>query len=342
MTRDFAFIQTSPDAVFVGWGPFEQLPFRRPDVPSFFVTDFFLDEARPWQHPAEWEEMPIAELASRFPAGAPEIEWRSTSDFRVLFESARSSIERGDFKKIVPVVFESGSLRNDPWHQFLSRLSELPRGLWAYGWSFGGRNLAGATPEVLFQTHGRGYTTMALAGTRPLVRAEELLRDRKELREHRFVVDDIARRLAPFGNVEIGALGILRLPAIAHLITPIFFVESSDDRMTFSEMVRRLHPTAALGVSPRNEAGERWLRESDRIAPRGAFGAPFGLELGDHFSLALVGIRNAEWEGGHIRVGSGAGLLAESVLEQEMDELRQKRDQVRALFGIRTAVEALT
>ena len=52
---------------------------------------------------------------------------------------------------------------------------------------------------------------MALAGTRPMTRSDELLRSPKELREHRFVVDDIARRLAPFGNVEIGALGIMTL-----------------------------------------------------------------------------------------------------------------------------------
>jgi isochorismate synthase EntC len=342
MTRDFAFIQIAAGRIFVGWGPFEQLPFRRPGVPAFFVTDFFLDEARPWRHPSRWEEMSIPELASRFEPQTIEVNWTSTSDFRTFFDSARTSIERGEFKKIVPVVFDSGSLRNDPWNHFLEHLDELPRGLWAYGWSLGGRNVAGATPEVLFQTHGRGYSTMALAGTRPLPRAEELLRDRKELREHRFVVDDIARRLAPFGNIEIGALGIMRLPGISHLITPIFFAESGDDRMTFSEMIRRLHPTAALGVWPRNEAGERWLRESDRLAPRGAFGAPFGLELDDHFALALVGIRNAEWSVDGMRIGSGAGLLAESGFEQELDELRQKREQVKALFGIRTAVESLT
>src|SRR5437764_15356977 len=61
--RDFAFIQTAPRRVFVGWGPFEQLPFRRPDRPAFYVTDFFLDDPHPWRHPAEWEEMSVEEFA---------------------------------------------------------------------------------------------------------------------------------------------------------------------------------------------------------------------------------------------------------------------------------------
>ncbi len=344
MSRDFAFVQTALGRVFVGWGPFEQLPFRRPDRPAFFVSDFFLDEPRPWLHPSEWEEITIERLASRFdPAGRAEVEWKRANNdaFTSLFSSAVNGIESGDFKKIVPIAFEHGRFTGKPIH-LVSRLASLPQGLWAYGFSFGESGVIGATPEILFQSHGRGYRTMALAGTRPLARAPELLTNGKEMREHRFVVDDIAKRLAPFGNVEIGALGIMSLPGIAHLITPIFFMESGGDRMSFAEMVRRLHPTAALGVSPRTEAGERWLREADRGVQRRFFGAPIGLEREDHFAISLVAIRNIEWEGEWLRIGSGAGVIAESTLEQEIEELQYKRDQVKALFGLRTTVEAWT
>ena len=213
----------------------------------------------------------------------------------------------------------------------------LPPGMWAYGYSYQNHGMAGATPEMLFQAEARGYRTMALAGTRPVTRADELLRDPKELLEHRMVVDDIVRRLAPFGNIEVGPLGTLRLPKIAHLMTPIFFAESTPEKMSFSEMVRRLHPTAALGASPRNEAAERWLREADRGVKRRTFGAPFGLEREDRSALALVAIRNVQWQGEHVRVGSGAGLIAESRLDRELDELREKREQVKALFGLETA-----
>jgi menaquinone-specific isochorismate synthase len=344
MSRDFAFIQTTSGRVFVGWGPFEQLPFRRPDRPAFFVTDFFLDEPRPWLHPAEWEEMPIETLAMRLDEEAPaEAEWKAASRdaFASSFASAQNGIARNDFKKIVPIAFEHARFVGNP-AGFVSRLTSLPQGLWAYGVSSGTSGVIGATPEVLFQSHGRGYRTMALAGTRPISRAHELLTSTKEMREHRFVVDDIARRLAPFGNVEIGALGIMNLPSIAHLITPIFFMESGDERMSFAEMIRRLHPTAALGVSPRTEAGERWLREADRGVQRRFFGAPFGLEREDHFAIALVGIRNIEWEGEWLRVGAGAGVIAESTFELEAEELQHKRDQVKALFGLRASIEAWT
>jgi menaquinone-specific isochorismate synthase len=349
VARDFAFIQTAPGRVFVGWGPFEQSPMRRPSRPAFFIADFFLDDPHPWRHPASWEELSVEEFASRFDddGGAPRVEWDplSIDDFIPFFNAAQEDMRRGDFKKIVPVIFENGRLaRGDYWRYFLSRLASLPERLWAYGYAYQGHGLIGATPELLFRSDPfgsaqGGYATMALAGTRPAARAEEMLSDAKELREHRFVVDDIVRRLAPFGNIEIGPLGILRMPSLAHLATPIRFEESGADRMSFFEMIRRLHPTAALGVWPRTEAGERWLREADRGVKRRTFGAPFGLEREDHSALALVAIRNLQLSGDRVRVGSGAGLLPESRLEREFDELREKREQVKALFGVASRVE---
>jgi len=345
--RDFAFVQTAPGRLFVGWGPFEQLPFRRPERPAFYVTDFFLDDPHPWRHPAEWAEMGTEELVAQLRGHAvtrPEIEWDSPSvdEFAPVFHSAQEAMQRGDFTKIVPVVFEHGVLRNDGLlAHLIAQLTTLPPGLWAYGYAYKTHGMIGASPEMLFQAEARAYRTMALAGTREVTRAEELFTDAKERREHRLVVDDIVRRLAPFGNIEVGPLGLLRLPAIAHLITPIFFAENGgSEKMSFAEMVRRLHPTAALGVSPRTQAGERWLREADRGVKRRTFGAPFGVEREDRSALALVAIRNVQWQQDRVRVGSGAGLLPESRLEREFEEMRQKRDQVKALFGIESVAWA--
>src|SRR5712691_7091804 len=113
---DFAFIQTAPGRIFVGYGPFEQLPFRRPERPAFFITDFFLDEARPWRHPDRWEEISIDEFADRLGAGVtPQIEWHAADEaaFAALFESAERGIASGDFQKIVPVIFERGMVTTE-------------------------------------------------------------------------------------------------------------------------------------------------------------------------------------------------------------------------------------
>src|SRR6185436_6206174 len=153
--RDFAFIQTAPARVFIGWGPFEQLPFRRPDRPAFFVSDFFLDDPHPWRHPAAWEEIALDELAARFPdTEPPRVAWEppASEEFARTFASARAAFDRGDFKKIVPIVFENGRLgRADYWRWFFERLSMLPDGMWAYGYSYQNHGMTGATPEMLFQ-----------------------------------------------------------------------------------------------------------------------------------------------------------------------------------------------
>ena len=343
--RDFAFIQIAPDRVFVGWGPFEHLPFRKSDRPAFFIADFFLDDPHPWRHPATWEELTVAELAARFPASRqPGVKWdpMSLDAFASLFNSAQDAMRRGEFKKIVPVAFESGKFRGagEVWQPLILRLQLLAQGMYAYGYSYQQHGMIGATPEMLFQSDGRGYRTMALAGTRPADHAQELLRDPKELREHRLVVDDIVRRLAPFGNVEVAPLDIFAMPRIAHLATPIRFEENGAERMSFAEMVRRLHPTAALGVSPRTPAGERWLREADRGVKRRTFGAPFGIERENRDALAVVAIRNVQWHRNEVRIGAGAGVLPESRVEREFEELRQKRDQVKELFGLTADVPA--
>ena len=343
--RDFAFIQTAPGRVFVGWGPFEQLPFRRPGRPAFFISDFFLSDPHPWRHPSTWEEITFDELAAKFPdVDPPRVEWQPLpiDTFKTLFDSARAAMARGEFTKIVPVIFENGTVadRAIPWSWLFERLAVAPPHMSGYGYSYQNHAVVGATPEMLFRSWGKAYETMALAGTRPVERASELLRDPKELREHRLVVEDIVRRLSPFGNVEIDPLRVMTLPSIAHLVTMIRFQEIAAEKMTFGDMIRRLHPTAALGVSPRSDAGERWLREADRGVKRRTFGAPFALERDDHTGLALVAIRNLQWVGDTVRVGSGAGLLAESRLEREFDELREKREQVKALFGLSAPVHA--
>ena len=180
MSRDFAFVQTAPGRIFVGWGPFEHLPFRRPDQPAFYVNDLFLDDVRPWRHPAEAEDLSLEEFVSRFEGEElPEIEWEppSLDGFSALFESAQEAMGRGEFQKVVPILFESGRIprREQWWHSLIPRLLMIAPGLRAYGYSYKQHGMIGATPEVLFEAESRGYRTMALAGTRPVMRAEELL-----------------------------------------------------------------------------------------------------------------------------------------------------------------------
>src|SRR6266567_2851442 len=114
-------------------------------------------DAQPWRHPASWEELTFEALANRFGSAAPpRIEWEppAIADFKALFDSARTAMQRGDFNKIVPVQFESGRLveRTDLWPWLFHQFANLPAGVTAYGYSYQNHGLAGATPEMLFKS----------------------------------------------------------------------------------------------------------------------------------------------------------------------------------------------
>lgn len=326
----------TPGRLLVGWGPFHSEP-APPEAPAFYINDFFLGSPRPWRSPASWEIVEIGSLSETFgPGRRPPIAWEPPDDasFQSLFEAAHSAILRGEFDKIVPLQFETGRAASGEaiagW--LTSRLADVPPGLIPYGWSIGGEGVIGATPETLFSIEGERVRTMALAGTRSPSRAFELLEDPKEQAEHRMVVDDIAAQLARFGATVIGATEVVLLPGLAHLRTPIELRPEAP--AFFDEIVRALHPTAALGASPRNEAARRWLERMDEGVGRREFGAPFGAIFPDGDALCLVGIRNVDWRGELVRIGAGAGVLAESRMEMERKELARKRDQVRTLFGL--------
>lgn len=334
--RDFALIQLTPGRLLVGWGPFRSDP-DPPSPPAFYINDFFLSSEGPWKSPARWEIVESARLPELLgPAHLPPMEWDPVDDdsFQSLFAAAHSAVLRGEFDKIVPVEFQTGRLTTEaplvPW--LLSRLAATPPALTPYGWSFGEEGVLGATPEPLFSFREGELTTMALAGTRSLARARELLDDPKEQAEHQMVVDDIAAQLAPFGPTRVGPTSVVELPGLAHLRTAIGVHPPAFPE--FEEIVAALHPTAALGASPRNHAATEWLRRADTGINRREFGAPFGALLPDGEALCLVGIRNISWRGRQVRVGAGAGVLAGSRMEMERKELARKREQVRRLFGL--------
>ncbi len=117
----------------------------------------------------------------------------------------------------------------------------------------------GAPPELLVRVVGDQFETMSLAGSAPrgatteedAAHAADLLASAKDRHEHALVVDALRRRLQPIAQtLDIAdEPQILTLSNIHHLHTPV--------RATLTEpkgvlpLVELLHPTPALGGSPR-------------------------------------------------------------------------------------------
>jgi menaquinone-specific isochorismate synthase len=183
----------------------------------------------------------------------------------------------------------------------------------------------GATPERLYHRHGRQIQTEALAGTRPrgdseqtdAAFADSLKSNEKELMEHREVVrflQDVLAGLCSESRV-LAHEELMRLAHVQHLYSRIQGVlrEDVDDLL----LLDRLHPTPAVGGSPRDLA-LRTIRELEPFC-RGWYAGPVGWMSRDEAEFA-VGIRSGLTHGKSLALFSGSGIVEGSEPEREWQE----------------------
>jgi menaquinone-specific isochorismate synthase len=194
----------------------------------------------------------------------------------------------------------------------------------------------GATPEILVRRRGSRVETEALAGSFPRNGNDSderarLLASEKDAREHAFVVEGIARELAPFtSRLEHQPRGVRTLSAVHHLATPISAELRTQAHVL--ELVRALHPTPAVAGAPKRVA-QSWIVENEP-EPRGYYAAPFGW-IGPHGDGAFaVAIRSALVRGNQAWVHGGAGLVRGSTASAELAETDAKMRTLLSLLGV--------
>lgn len=275
-----------------------------------------------------------------------DIEGPSKDSFSSDFSMIQQSISDGEIEKAVPVTWEKFSYSFDEegiWRHLTLLLQNAHENLIPYGyWSVGEQRkgqrqgMLGATPEVLFESQdGDHFQTMALAGTVFDEKTEDssFLADPKELSEHQYVVSFIKEKLESLANqVTLGETSVLPISSLRHLYTPIHF-SFSNSKTDPQFLMDLFHPTPALGVVS-DKVDWHWLERLSGQKERCEFGAPFGFSHQDGRMLFVVGIRNIMWSGSEGRLGAGCGIVKESQLEKEWNELAAKRHSVKKLFGI--------
>ena len=328
-----AFMKTGNSSYIVGLGPFEEFTVAPDNTTAFYINDFGLSCDHPWKVPSKLIEVSdLAELG--YGKDNLEIEWAEpeADSFAAVFAEINQMIVKGVIEKSVPVATQRGRLTRGNGDQLIGGLQNLGVPFYSYGWSSGGSGFCGATPELLFEQKGRSLKTMALAGTAKADEQVVFAVDGKEIREHEFVAQTMDAKLSDIGEVQRGERNILDLGCLVHFHTPIE-VELFADR-SVDELIRRLHPTPALGPLPRTQETMALLTGwRNRLNCPPHFGAPFGL-LKDGSFTSLVAIRGVHWEGDCVAVPSGCGVIEASRLVNEWRELRLKREAVRAAMSI--------
>ena len=337
MNRDsIAFLDLPDERTLVGYGPFLTTNLVPDTGAAFYRNDFGLSSPEPWWIPERWEVLPRGTAArvlggvSSSPLGCA---WEApdASEFAAVFQEISAAIRAGAFEKTVPVVVERGLLEDLPGHSLLASASTCAAPLFAYGFSDAESGFAGSSPERLLSVSGKVLKTMALAGTARTEERDVLAVDEKEIREHEYVAQSIVAKLSDIGNVRRGPRGIMELRSIVHFHTPIE-VELGGHESPDS-LVKRLHPTPALGPLPRTrETMDQLISWRRRLGTPEGFGAPFGAILEGEFH-AIVAIRGLWWSDKELALPAGCGVIEASRLVNEWRELRLKREAVKARFG---------
>ena len=201
--------------------------------------------------------------------------------------------------------------------------------------------LVGASPELLLRRLGRHVESLVLAGTmrRGETAAEDEQLERaltssvKDGYEHRLAVESVRGVLRDV-TVEMDEDAqphLLRLANVTHLATSLtgWLHPSAPSALALAAL---LHPTAAVGGTPRESALE--LIRSLEAAPRGRYAAPVGWMDADGDGEFALALRCAQLDGSRARLWAGNGIVADSSPESELAETTAKLDAVlSAILG---------
>ena len=298
---------------------------------------------------AERESPPRHSSASReVAASAASADSETASSYRRLLHEAVEAVKSAELEKVVVAAQVKHSLGTAP-EDVIHRLCERGRSSTVFAFSSvtaddassadtSSNNaprrepsqsvFAGASPELLAAKSGDCFTSMALAGSKPLDEADLLLGDQKELAEHQFVVDHLRSRLEKAG-VELAPTGpaeILRLANIAHLASRV----SGSTYGGILNLVETLHPSPAVAGVPTDAALE-FLSQHEQF-DRGWYAGPVGWLTPDGDGRFYVALRSLLLSPDECHLFAGSGIVAESRPEKEEQETWLK---------LQTAMEAL-
>jgi anthranilate synthase component 1 len=197
---------------------------------------------------------------------------------------------------------------------------------------FGDFQVVSASPEILVRLERGTVTVRPIAGTRrrgatqdeDAALERELLADPKERAEHVMLADlgrnDVGR-VAATGSVRLTeTMTVERYSHVMHIVSNV--EGRLRDGLDCVDVFRAAFPAGTVSGAPKVRA----MEIIDELEPdkRGVYAGAAGyLGFNGDMDLAIA-IRTAVVKGGHMHVQAGAGIVADSVPESELQETRAK------------------
>lgn len=282
-----------------------------------------------WQRFAHAKDPP-SDLSRQFPY-RERIDLPSADMWLKQIAEATAAMQDRRFEKVVMSRCVQLRYEKPPtWTEWLRRLLESQEEAFVFALKApSGRAFMGRSPERLLAWDDFGFQMDAIAGTQMRLTeyeqdheaGEQLKSSPKERREHRFVSAAIAELLQCEGLTfeAIEEEELLQLKHVQHMRTR--FAGPWQGRSRGLELLEKLHPTPAVGGTPRAEALD-FLRTVEHF-DRGWFAGYIGL-ISDSRGECAIGIRSTLLKGGDQYVFAGAGIVAGSDPSAEWNETEAK------------------
>jgi isochorismate synthase len=241
-------------------------------------------------------------------------------------------IDGGMFRKVVlarTIEVEAGRTL-DP-RTLARRLRAVDPAAFTFAAPTGDGVIVGASPELLLSRFGREVRSNPLAGSaarsgdpeEDRANGARLLASAKDHEEHAIVVDAIAETLGRFCR-ELSwdpEPVLLETPNVWHLSTRFrgLLREPAPGAL---ELVEALHPTPAVSGAPRDAS----LDVIGELEPfdRGVYAGPVGWVDASGDGEWAIALRCAELRDDRATLFAGAGIVADSRPEAEVDETDRK------------------
>jgi len=315
-------------------------------VPVLGMNDAELDDA--YDAAMSRVEKAVADLArplAYVPVGPPHTDdelpsVRSTMAngmYQQAVEVAKEHIVAGDIFQVVLAQRYDIDLEADPF-DFYRVLRQVNPSPYMYFLKHPDITIVGSSPEPMVQVRGRKVISRPIAGTRRRGRdddhdrrmAGELKENPKEVAEHIMLVD-LARndvgRIARFGTVHVDELMTLeRYSHVMHMTSQVSGELAAGKSPI--DVLRATLPAGTVSGAPKVRA----MEIIDELEPvkRGLYAGTVGyIDFSGNIDTAIA-IRTMIVRGNDAWVQAGAGVVADSIPEQEHLECENK---ARALLA---------
>jgi len=252
-------------------------------------------------------------------------------DFSSIVNKAKQYIHDGDVFQVVlsrKFTFDTNG-DNLTLYKTLRNLNPSP---YMYHLKQNNKTIIGASPEMLVRITNDKVETFPIAGTRKITGdedqnkklAEELLHDEKELAEHTMLVDlgrnDIGK-VCKYGTVHPESLmKIKRFSHVQHIVTHVVGNLSSEKDMF--DAFQAVFPAGTVSGAPKVRAME--IIDELENESRGPYAGAVGYFSYNGCCDFAIAIRSIFINGNKGFVQSGAGIVSDSIAENEFKETEHK------------------